>query len=327
MQRNLSLHTLDLSLTSDIEAIAGVVDRCYTSSVGPGQRSAMRIDILPADETMPQVRGVFAETTLCGTRCHYHDGRLSGAAEDGSIAVDYDLADDHLRVRVSDRHRDDPHHVAIDVLRPVLQSFLLPLHGLKSLHGAVVARDGKGIFLAGAGGAGKSTTALAAARAGWDVLSDDGPLFALVDGRALAFSSLDFMHVSDATLRLFPEFAAHRISGRDSRGKFAIDGASVASRRARATGVAIQHYVELHRSPVAAPRFEPLDRSAMLRALIAEQMFVVRNPRIRSADPRFAEMSAFILQLLSSFAAQAAFHRLDYADEHLARLPEMFASL
>ena len=45
-----------------------------------------------------------------------------------------------------------------------------------AMHGALVARDGRGIMLAGDSFAGKSTLAYACARAGWTYVSDDGAL-------------------------------------------------------------------------------------------------------------------------------------------------------
>ncbi|MDR3474667.1 MAG: hypothetical protein P4M09_23710 [Devosia sp.] len=52
-------------------------------------------------------------------------------------------------------------------------SWLLNRHGMQMVHGAAVAVDGRGVLLAGAGGAGKSTTALACALSGMGYLGDD----------------------------------------------------------------------------------------------------------------------------------------------------------
>lgn len=328
MHRLLSLHTLDLSITTDLEAVGPMLDRCYTSSVLPGVRSSLALDLrCGAIDSFRRPGGIFAETTLFGARCYYHGGTLFGEGEQGGVGFEYELETDRLRIRLMDAYREQPHQIAIDVFRPLLQSFLLPLHGLKSLHGAVVARGDSGVFLAGRGGTGKSTTAIAAWRAGWNVLSDDGPLFTLLDGRAQALSSLDFVHVTGDTLALFPELVRHQIGDRDSRGKFAIDGCVLATPRSRQEPVAITHYVELHRTDVATPRVEPLDGNATLRALIAEQMFVVRSRAIRAADPRLSRMSELILELLTSFTSCARFHRLLYADVHLPLVPPLLEAL
>jgi hypothetical protein len=329
MRRDFSFHTLDLSVHSDVEPFAEAFDRCYAGSFLPGRRSSMQVELRVGDDGPFPSHGVSAggETRLCGARCYYEDGRLFGVTEDGTLAVEYELATDRLRVRLGDGYRENPHGIVIDVIRPLMQSFLLPLHGLKSLHGAVVARNGTVAFLAGDGGAGKSTTAIQAWRDGWNVLSDDGPLFALIDGHARALSSLDFVHVTDSTLTLFPELEPHRIGERDRRGKFAVDGRALATPQSRQKAVAITHYVELHRADVPSPRIQVLDRATTLRKLIAEQMFVIRSSRIRSVDPRLSQMSDWILELLSSFAHQAQSFRMLYADHHLAQLPALLETL
>lgn len=52
-------------------------------------------------------------------------------------------------------------------------SWLLNQHGMQMVHGAAVSVDGSAVLLAGAGGSGKSTTALACALAGMGYLGDD----------------------------------------------------------------------------------------------------------------------------------------------------------
>ena len=49
--------------------------------------------------------------------------------------------------------------------------------GMSTLHAAAVGRDGNGVLLAGRGGAGKSTLALACVGSGFDYVSDDYCLF------------------------------------------------------------------------------------------------------------------------------------------------------
>jgi hypothetical protein len=52
-------------------------------------------------------------------------------------------------------------------------SWLANRHGMQIVHAAAVAIDGKAVLLAGAGGSGKSTTALACALSGMSYLGDD----------------------------------------------------------------------------------------------------------------------------------------------------------
>ncbi len=91
-------------------------------------------------------------------------------------------------------------------------SELLKRRGLYMVHAAGVSLEGKGLLIAGASGAGKTTLALALLRAGFGFLGDDttflrpGP-----DGlRALAFP--DEVDVTPATAGFFPELRSLRHS-------------------------------------------------------------------------------------------------------------------
>ena len=55
----------------------------------------------------------------------------------------------------------------------IILSWLCNRHRMQIVHGAAVAIDGRAVLLAGAGGSGKSTTALACALAGLGYLGDD----------------------------------------------------------------------------------------------------------------------------------------------------------
>lgn len=108
----------------------------------------------------------------------------------GSGADDVDAACDVVRRVISlydHRHREgiwfaeDQRRLApwdpAAPLRNVVH-WALADHGLQLAHGAAVGRSGDGVFLTARGGSGKSTTALALARAGWDYVADDYCLLA-----------------------------------------------------------------------------------------------------------------------------------------------------
>jgi hypothetical protein len=86
------------------------------------------------------------------------------------------------------------------LLGPVL-GLLLRLRGMLALHASVVAAQGWAAVLAGPGGAGKSTTAAAFARAGHPVLADD---VAALSERGGGFAAVP----GYPQLRLWPESAA-----------------------------------------------------------------------------------------------------------------------
>ena len=140
---------------------------------------------------------VFSENNLWEAACYHADGRFYAARNGGTAAsARYDFASSTIRAFVGGLFLTSGEYIVIDLIRPILQSFLLPFYGLKSLHGAVLHGHGKTIFLDGPGGAGKTTTALMLARAGFDVLSDDGPLFVADGGRTFVLS-LDGLRAPD----------------------------------------------------------------------------------------------------------------------------------
>ena len=90
--------------------------------------------------------------------------------------MEYELETGTIRANLGGKYLQSGQAIISNIMRPVLQSFILPFYGLKTLHGALLTKDGQTLFLSGPGGAGKTTTALAFADAGYEILSDDGPL-------------------------------------------------------------------------------------------------------------------------------------------------------
>jgi hypothetical protein len=90
-------------------------------------------------------------------------------------------------------------------LRTILSWWLEP-NGLQLAHGGAVGTAGDGVLLAGRGGAGKSTTALACALAGMDFLGDDYVAVSPA-GVLAAYGTYSSAKVSARTLALLPELA------------------------------------------------------------------------------------------------------------------------
>lgn len=113
----------------------------------------------------------------------YHDG------------THFEIARDARTIRCTWELDSTPQDAATYLLGPVL-AYVLRLRGTLALHAsAVVVRD-KAVLIAGAPGAGKSTTATAFARRGATVITDD--VAAIDDGR---------VHPGYARLRLWPDVA------------------------------------------------------------------------------------------------------------------------
>jgi hypothetical protein len=73
------------------------------------------------------------------------------------------------------------------------------------LHAGCVAREGRGVLLAGMSGSGKSTLTAALVRDGWDFLSDDTVFVARQSGAISAWGFSDEIDCSDDTAGMFAE--------------------------------------------------------------------------------------------------------------------------
>lgn len=336
MHRTLLLHFLKFDIRST-EPGSGDwidwVDRLYSESDlrlrFPRRAATLTLEIGKLDSRsarQPWPAGVvFAETNLCGAPCFYADGRFY-ASRDGDLPLrlEYDFASSTIRALVGGLFLTSGQYIVIDLIRPILQSFLLPFYGLKSLHGAVLHGHGRTIFLDGPGGAGKTTMALMLARTGYDLLSDDGPLFVSDGGRTYVLSSLDFAHVSEGTVRLFPELERLLVGGRDSRGKYAVRLRSLQP-SGQLAPLAVTHYIRLRRGNCANPSVIRLGKKDMLRDLVDNSLVVFRPASFRG-DRRFKAHSQETLDLISGLVRDAEPCCLEFADQHLPEIPAMLAS-
>jgi hypothetical protein len=87
--------------------------------------------------------------------------------------------------------------------------------GVGVMHAGLVARGPRGVILAGKEGAGKSTLALACARAGLDFLGEDyAALQFLGDGSVLGHSAYGSVFLTPTAASWFPELAPHLTESR-----------------------------------------------------------------------------------------------------------------
>ena len=87
----------------------------------------------------------------------------------------------------------------------IVLSWLCNRHHMQIVHGAAVAIEGKAALLAGKGGLGKSTTALACALAGWTYLGDD--YCAVEPAAGKVHMVYRTAKVTISTLRMLPSLA------------------------------------------------------------------------------------------------------------------------
>jgi hypothetical protein len=242
--------------------------------------------------------------------------------------MEYDLDTHVIRANVGGKYLANAQSVVSNVVRAILQSFVLPFYGIKSLHGAVLTKEKRTVLLAGQGGMGKSTTAIQLLRSGYEILSDDGPFFTTHEGNARALTSLDYVHLTGNTLALFPELEKRVVGGKDNREKFAARISDLQSGSQWRQPLPVTHYVQLRRTAHAAtPRVEKLDRNAVHRNLLDESMVIFRHPRFRTAAYPFAAYSAFVFDLVTTVVQGSETFAIEFADQHLAQIPALIDQL
>jgi hypothetical protein len=113
--------------------------------------------------------------------------------------------------------RDADELLTYERSRPLYFPFLLWCQDrdIQVVHAGLVSRQNRGVLLAGMGGAGKSTVALACLCAGWTFLSDDYVAVEDAAGGALIGHSLySSSHLAPDHLPRFPQLAEHALRGR-----------------------------------------------------------------------------------------------------------------
>lgn len=337
MNLELLFHFLKFDIQTSSLPVREWIEQLYVSNdlrqQLPGKFASLKLyverkDSPEAARIYPPARGVFAETNLCNGRCYYEAGRFF-SANHGEYwhEMDYDLNTHTIRANLAGKYLDSGQAVISNIIRPILQSFALPFYKLKTLHGAVVHKDGRTIFLSGHGGMGKTTTAVQLMRAGYDLLSDDGPLFFINSGKAYVLSSLDYLHLTENTLSLFPELREHVRGVKDHREKFAIRISDLRNGSAWTRPLQITEYIQLQRrQDVVVPHIKRINKNAVHRGLLAESMVIFRNQHFRQ-NALFGEYSAFVFDLLGKVVQGAETYELQYADSHLHEIPDLIESV
>jgi energy-coupling factor transporter ATP-binding protein EcfA2 len=122
------------------------------------------------------------------------------------------------------------------------------------LHGACVAKNGRGILLCGDSGAGKSTLAYACARAGWTYVSDDTSYLINDSEIPRVIGHSHRMRFRPTAQALFPELADRKLTPR-VEGKASIEvPASELPQIVATTEANVHAVVYLNRHPSAAGR-------------------------------------------------------------------------
>jgi hypothetical protein len=332
----LILHFLKFDILTNSLDIKEWIEQLYISNdltlSFPDKLASLKLcverkDAPEAASIRAPARAIFAETNLCNARCYYEDGSFfSQNHGDYWHEMKFELETNTIHANLGGEYLESGQAVISNMIRPILQSFALPFYGLKTLHGAVASKGGRTIFLAGHGGMGKTTTAIQLMRSGYEILSDDGPFFFVENRDAYALSSLDFLHLTENTLRLFPELRARVIGIRDNRKKFAVRISDLNNGGAWKQAQRITDYIQLRRRPdVIVPRLRRIDRNLVHRSLIDESMVIFRRAPFRASSSEFRKYSDFIFNLLTMMVQRAETYELEFADHHLPEIPEILA--
>jgi hypothetical protein len=133
---------------------------------------------------------------------------------------------------------------------------MLAHRSLAPVHGAFVARNGRGVLLCGDSFAGKSTLAYACARAGWTYLTDDGTHLVRARTDRYAVANPYHIHLREDAPALFPELNDRAISVRPN-GKIGIEVLTVDLPIAIAAGGSVDYVVFLNRGASARAHLVP----------------------------------------------------------------------
>jgi hypothetical protein len=161
---------------------------------------ALTIDLYEGASPAP-----WHERAASGTLVSSPDGELLAYARPDSLMV-LDRRRGHLVGRID----PDGRQAGRERARPL--SLMLMVwcgdRGIHVVHAGLVARDGQGVLIGGASGAGKSTTALACASAAFDFLGDDCVALSLaVDGTFEGHSLYCTIALAPEQLPWFPALA------------------------------------------------------------------------------------------------------------------------
>jgi hypothetical protein len=212
------------------------------------------------------------EGDVSGEPVHRLHGALYGAVSDPYNFAVVDVRALSAVIYVSEKTAANRHLLRWYYIESLAYLLLSQRH-LVAVHAACISRDGIGLLLAGASGAGKSSLSFACARAGWTFLSDDCTwLLPRNDDSVALGRPLSARFRLDAPA-LFPELADH-VSRMRPNGKISIE------------------------VPMAAfPEIRTADRASIRGVVLLDR----RSGPVRLDTVAAIEAAAFLLQDMPSY--------------------------
>lgn len=206
-------------------------------------------------------RGLRSQPVLPQFRGH---GEYVFAIFQGIDSFTFDLRHRRISAVVSDETAQD---VAFwtTVLIPIALGVLGPMMDLCPMHSACLARNGRGMLLAGVSGAGKSTLATALAQEGMSLVSDDW-IYAAEIARDISVYGLR------VPVKLMPDAADYFDALRAEEPRVALNGELAFEVDARTLGIEVSDHCEAE-CIVFLERGEGPTRIVPLERAIARQFF------------------------------------------------------
>ena len=161
---------------------------------------------------------------------------------------------------------------------------------LTPVHGACVARNGRGVLLCGPSGAGKTSLAYFCARNGWTYISDNESWLVREGGGRRLLGNPNRIRFRDSARELFPELNANA-AARIANGKMSIQMAPMGVDTAYQCGV--EKVVVLARQPDGPAAMRSLPGEQVLDRFLAELPLYERRIREeqRACLQRIAELN------------------------------------
>jgi hypothetical protein len=179
-----------------VEQTFGVWRASAALAVGGGESATLRFVVEPGEEGPAHAR----------LRYRVASGGRVILTTTGSVGV-VDPARRESLAWVTSGLLEDAQHFRYGVLEALTIALLSRLDR-QPVHAAAIAAHGVALLLAGPTGAGKSTLAYAAARAGLDVLAED-VVYVQLNPSLRVWGGSSFLHLPIEALQHFPELDAH----------------------------------------------------------------------------------------------------------------------
>ncbi len=225
-------------------------------------------------EILEAVRDVFSGGVPGGSQDGRHNAQPPRVFE---IRTE-DPEKDYIYARVSLRGRDlflarTPAELLNRLENSISDALARSLTGFQLFHSGAVARNGVGVLIPGASGAGKSTTTAALAMAGFEYLSDDIAVLG-TDGRVRPFPKVMALKSGGSQLiRERFQAAAGRVVGNTEQSAVTyIRPPRIPDAKSSVAGIPVRLVLLPRRDEPGAPLLQKVSKSAVVTCLVEESL-------------------------------------------------------